>query len=401
MNNHILLGCAGINTALLLNYCLWFVGASSIAPWLCVPFVFLGFLYLCICVFRYQLSLWPIPVFVLMLLLVSLSTPAVAWDARSIWLFHAKRIFLDDNLFAQLDGYAAWSHNDYPVIIPAFSASLAGFVGLWNEIFPKVANVVFLIAPLFLLGAVFRNVVSIVFFLVALIYICSHYLHNGFVDANVAVIIASVVLIIFEIHKLDSRDKNLLFYVLSSSLAILCLMKNEGILLSAIFLIFFFFYNFLYKFAKKSEILFVSALPLFFVSTWKYYCFTHDVTNDIVGSNLYNQALSRVLDLNSVVTILSYIFDEIWVALVFILVLMAIFYKKNEFCKNIYFIIFYVICYVLCIFMVYISTHQNLSWHLDTSASRILMTVNVLSVAAFLHFAGIIYDLLKNRWRLN
>lgn len=397
MNNHILLGCAGINTALLLNYCLWFVGASSIAPWLCVPLVFLGFLYLSICVFRHQLSLWPIPVFVLMLLLVSLSTPAVAWDARSIWLFHAKRIFLDDNLFAQLDNYAAWSHNDYPVIIPAFSASLAGFVGLWNEIFPKVANVVFLIAPLFLLGAVFRNLISIVFFLVALIYICSHYLHNGFVDANVAIILASIVLIIFEIHKSDSQHRNLLFYVLSTSLAILCLVKNEGILLSAIFLIFFVFYNYLYKFVKNSEILFVSALPLLFISTWKYYCFTYDVTNDLVSSNLLTQALSRVLDLSSVVMILGYVFDEIWAVVVMVLALIAFCCKKYEFQKQIYFTIFFVICYVLCVFIVYISTPQYLSWHLSTSASRILMTVNVLSVAALLHFGGVMFDIFKNR----
>ena len=41
---------------------------------------------------------------------VILSSPVTAWDARSIWFFHAKRIFFDNSLYAQLDGYAGWSH---------------------------------------------------------------------------------------------------------------------------------------------------------------------------------------------------------------------------------------------------------------------------------------------------
>jgi len=397
MNNHILFGCAGINSALLLNYCLWFVGASPVAPWLCIPLVLFGFLYLSFCVFRHQLPLWPIPVFILVLLLISLSTPAVAWDARSIWLFHAKRIFLDENLFAQLDNYAPWSHNDYPVIIPAFSASLAGLVGLWNEIFPKVANVVFLVVPIFLIGAVLRNVVSIIFFLVALLYVCSHYLHNGFLDANVAIILTSIVLISFEFQKSDSRSHNLVAYILSTSLAVLCLLKNEGILLSAIFLVLFFAYNYLYKIIKISKILFISFLPFIFILTWKYYCFVYDVKNDLVGSNLLSQASSKFLDLDSVFTILDYVFSEVWVAAMLALALIAIFYREHPFQKNIYFTILFVLCYVFCIFTVYISTPQNLSWHLSTSASRILMTVNVLSIAVLLYVAAIFFDKFKHK----
>lgn len=395
MNNHILFGCAGINSVLLLNYCLWFVGASPVAPWLCIPLVLFGFMYLSFCVFRHQLSLWPIPVFILVLLLVSLSTPAVAWDARSIWLFHGKRIFLDENLFAQLDNYAQWSHNDYPVIIPAFSASLAGLVGLWNEIFPKAANIVFLIVPFFLIGAVLRNVVSIIFFLVALLYVCSHYLHNGFVDANVAIILTSIVLISFEIQKSDSRDHNLLAYIISTSLAVLCLVKNEGILLSVIFLVLFLVYNYLYKIIKISKILVVSFFPIIFISSWKYYCYIYDVKNDLVSSSLLSQTLSRLLDLNSVFMILDYIFNEVWVVAILALALIAIFYRKHELRKNIYFTIFFVLCYVLIVFAVYVSTPQDLSWHLSTSASRILMTVNALSIAVLLHVAAIIFDKFK------
>ncbi len=54
---------------------------------------------------------WPLLVFFLIGLAISLSTGTIGWDARLTWLFHAKRIFYENNLYAQLDNYSN-GHND-------------------------------------------------------------------------------------------------------------------------------------------------------------------------------------------------------------------------------------------------------------------------------------------------
>jgi len=39
-------------------------------------------------------------IFFLFIIFISLGTPTFEWDPRSIWLFHAKRIFYDQSIFS-------------------------------------------------------------------------------------------------------------------------------------------------------------------------------------------------------------------------------------------------------------------------------------------------------------
>ena len=78
-------------------------------------------------------------IFFLFIIFIALGTPTSEWDARSIWLFHAKRIFYDSSIFSISDNYAAFSHNEYPSLAPAFASSLAVLIGHWNEVFPKIS----------------------------------------------------------------------------------------------------------------------------------------------------------------------------------------------------------------------------------------------------------------------
>jgi len=387
-NNYILFGCAGINSALLLNYCLWFVGASTIAAWLCIPLVVFGFLYLSFCVFRQKLSLWPIPVFFLVLLLISLSTAAVAWDARSIWLFHAKRIFLDENLFAQLDNYAPWSHNDYPVIIPAFSASIANLAGYWNEILPKTANIAFLVVPMFLIGVVLQNTVSIIFFIITAIYMCSHYLHDGFVDANIAFMVTSLVLISFKFDDLGRKSQNIVIYIVATSLSILVLMKNEGVLLFGIYCGLLYVYNIYGKFINSARLFCLGVLPLFFFSSWKSYCFMYGIKNELTSSDMLAQVFGRVFNLNDIKLIVSYLLYQEW-AVIFAIILGITFFNLKYIRKlNVIFAVFFACIYALCLIFVYLLTPHNLSWHLSASASRVIMPLNMLSVSVLLYIVN-------------
>jgi len=78
-------------------------------------------------------------IFFLLIIFISLGVPTSEWDPRSIWLFHAKRIFYDNSIFSVADNYAPFSHNEYPTLVPAFASSLAVLVGHWNEVFPKLS----------------------------------------------------------------------------------------------------------------------------------------------------------------------------------------------------------------------------------------------------------------------
>ena len=93
--------------------------------------------------------------------IVALGTPTYEWDPRSIWLFHAKRIFYDGSIFSVADNYASFSHNEYPNLVPAFSSSLATLLGYWNEVLPKLSFLFMYLPPLILSFAIFKNIFPI------------------------------------------------------------------------------------------------------------------------------------------------------------------------------------------------------------------------------------------------
>ena len=64
-------------------------------------------------------------ILVIILIFISLSSPTREWDARSIWMFHAKQIFYDQNIFAQFDNYGF--QNEYPIFISYYAAQIAKY----------------------------------------------------------------------------------------------------------------------------------------------------------------------------------------------------------------------------------------------------------------------------------
>lgn len=136
-----------INITLILNYLVWAVAAPSQVV---AVFIIACLLLLYLSVGSRIKTAWPIFLFILFGFAVTLGTETFHWDTRSIWLFHGKRIFTDGTLYATMDNYAAFSHNDYPALYPALSATAAKAVGVWNEVFPK-SVVCFLYIPALLI----------------------------------------------------------------------------------------------------------------------------------------------------------------------------------------------------------------------------------------------------------
>jgi hypothetical protein len=59
-------------------------------------------------------------------------TPIVAWDARSIWFFRAKQLFLAGRLLPVDANAYPWQHPEYPLLFPALAAFFSALGG-WDE----------------------------------------------------------------------------------------------------------------------------------------------------------------------------------------------------------------------------------------------------------------------------
>jgi len=111
-----------------------------------------------IILFKNLKSNFYIVLILLLMLLISLGSPVADWDARSIWLFNAKRIFYNQNL-ASYTNYlgSEFSHLDYPILIQTLSASLATLIGKWNEVFPKISSIIFALPAMLVISKIIKK----------------------------------------------------------------------------------------------------------------------------------------------------------------------------------------------------------------------------------------------------
>jgi hypothetical protein len=121
--------------------------------------------YLCSVSFKKTLG---IIAFIGFYLIPILSKPLSAWDARSIWFFHAKMIYTEGAL-SQAAGWShpsvVFSHVDYPKLVPVLAAQVTYINGLWNEYLPKVALIFMLVPALLWLFSFSRRSFSFVLLL--------------------------------------------------------------------------------------------------------------------------------------------------------------------------------------------------------------------------------------------
>ena len=169
-------------------------------------------------------------IFFLFIIFISLGTPTFEWDPRSIWLFHAKRIFYDQSIFSVMDNYAEFSNNAYPTLAPAFASSLAFLVGHWNEVFPKLSFTLMFLPPLILIYSFLKNTHYLIF-LSIVFFTIGKFLFNGWADGLVAIYFGLSAFLMYLLFIVDTnfyRNK-LFFYLLAFCFFIsLTLIKNEG-----------------------------------------------------------------------------------------------------------------------------------------------------------------------------
>ena len=317
-------------------------------------------------------------IFFLFIVFISLGTPAFEWDARSIWLFHAKRIFYENSIYVLGDNYA-FGHNEYPNLAPAFASSLAILVGHWNEVFPKLSFTLMFLPPLILTYSFLKDTRYLIF-LSIVFFIIGKFLFNGWVDGLVAIYFGLSTFLMYLLFITDTNfyKNRLLFYLLAICFfTSLTLIKNEG----AILLFILFATTFLIKFYKrelrkdisKLALLSISFFPIIF---WKLFCYSKGIGDDYFNASTLLNVLSRADNLNNYILISYFLFlnEKFLVALIFFIASFWIKVNKDLFS----FVITVTAMYILILFFVYLSTPYDFYWQLNSSAARVIKSLSFL-----------------------
>lgn len=380
--NNILL----ILSTIILNYILFLSSSLLILIKLnFILFIFFTFNYF----FKYEKNKFLI-FFLLALIIISLGTSTDSWDARSIWIFKAKEFFYDHSIISVKNNYAEFSHNNYPSIAPAFTASLSTLIGYWNEIYPKAGLTLMFIPPLIIISRFFDNN----FFLISIsiiLFIIGKFLVNGELDGLVALYFVSSLIIIYNLKNLN-YDIFKQYLCLIFFLIILSLLKTEGaamLLCTFIGSILTFYKN--KDLCKKLIIsFFFSIIP---VLMWNYFCIYNNIGNTnnnyIFDINNFNY---RILYLENYILIFeSLLLNEKFLFGLIVFLSSAI-YVKN---KNIFIYVSSIsLIYILFLFIIYLSTPLDLEWHLN-SANRIIKPI-----ALFLSIFSL-YNILNKEHKYN
>jgi len=370
-----------ISIALLLlilnNYLLLSVGIFNIILKINLVFFFFFIAYFYTKHFKNNLIL---KIYFILILLISLGTPAEGWDLRSLYLFHAKRIFFDQSIYSVADNYAAFSHNDYPLLFHSFSASFAFLSGYWHEIFPKSAYSFIYLPPLIFLSTNIPNKKNIVFLSLVIFFVGSH-LYDGGIDGAVALYFITSAYCFFKIFFSKNSDKGTTYLNFATFLMCLTLslIKNEGFAL----LILIFLITVLIKLTnkdlsrhfKKLSILSLSLIPFII---WKIFCYKNGVINtDFTFALLNENLIDRLSLLNNYKLFFEYLIISNEKSIIALLIFAVSFYLNfNK--RLFYFVSLLFLSYLTLLLIVYFSTPYDFTYHLGTSAHRVLESLTLL-----------------------
>ena len=312
---------------------------------------------------------------------------AAAWDPRTIWLFHAKRIFYDQSIFSIADNYAAFSHNEYPKLIPAFAATLASLVGHWIEVFPKLSFPLIFLPSLiltysFITGTRYLIYLSIVFFTIG------NYLFNGWADGVVAVYFGTCALLMYLIMITNNnyyRNRTFFYLLAFCFLVSLTLIKNEGIAM----LVVLFFATSLIKFykgelRKNIKTLLFLSLSFLPIILWKLFCYSEGINSfnwhsgniQIFHNNMLSNLLPRVGDVSNYKLIGYFLLLNEKFLITLTLFILSSWITKN---KDLFsFVAIISVVYIFVLFIIYLSTPLDFYFQLVSSAARIMKSPSFL-----------------------
>ena len=367
-----------ILSCIFINYLLFIIYFNDFL----IKLNFIFFILFCILFFFDNKDKHLLFLLIFFLLLISLGTVTTSWDARSIHIFRAKQIFLENKVLFGNDSYSKYLVNvSYPNFASAFVAGFAKLIGHWNEIYPKSALTLMYIPPLIIISNYFQKNLLLIAY-VFIIFVVGKNFVNGELDGLVAVYFSSAALMLFNKiensinkFKLNLSDTNLFLII-----TLLSFLKHEAIFLSFLLI---FISNIILITSKinlnKFYLLYFSIFP---VLLYKLYWYLSQI--DPIAFNLsYIYFLNKILILDNYIYLFqNLILNEKFFLGVLIFPFSSYLYKKKEVLK---FCILITILYLLLLSIVYFSSSLDFNWHINASATRV-----VKSISLFLFVFGLL-----------
>jgi hypothetical protein len=333
--------------------------------------------------------------------LIPLLHPATEWDTRSIWLFHAKRIYLDGSLYALLDNYAPWTHNDYPVLGPAMSASIARSMGHWNEIAPRAAVGIALAPALFFAAYTLRSWAVYCIWVCLLLLTSWANLLSGYMDALVAANFSVALMSLAELYR-RGWDREAAMPIgpgvaLAVSMAQLLFLKNEGAVMA-----FLLSMALLPAMVRRPRLWLVAGLPwLLFALLWKLPVMQAGIVSDLLhGGGLVERGWQRLQSFQEYGLILHFFNVLSFRSFAIVGLLLATLAIWPRRLGHIAPPLAAVMGFVSVVFLVFLTTFQDLKWHLETAAERVLMAFDLGAATLLLYLAYRLLVSAPASWRL-
>ena len=322
--------------------------------------------------------------------------PIEAWDARSIWFFQAKKIWLDGGLIR-----AGWDHPsllfsnpDYPKLVPAMAAQLGYLRGYWNEFFPKASLLVLLVPPVLWVFSFRRRAPSFALLVLLFFFSYHEWLSNGYMDGYLA--IYSGVALLFAGRYLSSgRDFDL--QSACCALGIACSLKNEGLFLTlclvigaslAVVVARLGVADTAGRFIRDPARLVVVVVAAAPVVAWSVLRTAWALKNSLTGEPAAAMArvLDRLSDGQSVTMIFDYLAfraNHLWLQAILVLMLLVVAtIDRRRVHPGALAASLTAVLHFGGMFVIYLSTPAELHGHLETSAVRAMNTTSVVLLMA-------------------
>lgn len=328
-----------------------------------------------------QNNIWRMAILAIALVLIADKADGLAekygqWDAWAIWNLHALYLAGPEywqNMFQNLEH----AHPDYPLALPATIAFFSRLVGGFHLLVPYTLHVlVMLCIPVLIYTELYRKSLLLAS-LALLMFVTNDMFITQGVSQMADTMLAFFLLAAFVCFDYAKEHRQMI--ILTSAFLGLCMWtKNEGIMLSLVFIL---FHAKVFVFEWKRA-LYGLALPLIALLVFK---LGYAPANDLVARQSA-ETFSNITDWGRYEQIYRSWMDTInlhYKTLKYLVVLYLLYcLLRRKFPDNRLLLI------LTCLagyFMIYVFSHQDLDWHLFTSAHRLLHQLVPVTVYVFAH----------------
>jgi len=212
-------------------------------------------------------------------------------------------------------------------------------------------------------------------------------LFNGYMDAILALYSCAAVfcLMLFKLEKGNLVQVRYLngyisinwlwaAVVMAPLLSCIVLLKNEGLAIAAMLSSI----AILYK--RWLLLSFVVALSVYFF-TWKIFLISNDVPSDLFVAGFLARISKRLTNVDAAYQITLDIFRQsgIW-----FIVFCCVLFRKEVRWSQYRIPVLFLTMYIVLVFLVYLSTPYDLTWHLQNSTDRVFMPINAVILGCVL-----------------